>query len=54
MVYTKALKLHKGDEVTIKKTGSVMMVVTTETQLGRKNVNIMCEDGNWYHHTEVK
>jgi hypothetical protein len=54
MVYRNALKLHKGDEVTIKKTGYVMMVVTTETQLGRKNVNIMCEDGNWYHHTEVK
>ena len=54
MVYRNALKLHKGDEVTIKKTGCIMMVVTTETQLGQKNVNIMCEDGNWYHHTEVK
>ncbi len=54
MIYRNAKALHKGDEVTIKKTGQIMMVVFTEVQLGRKNVNIMCEDGNWYHHTEVK
>lgn len=54
MTYRDALKLHNGDEVTIKKTGCVMLVVSTETQLGRKNVNIMCENGNWYTHTEVK
>ena len=54
MSYGQAKKLHKDDEVTIKRTGCVMRVVYTEVQLGRKNVNIMCEDGNWYHHREVR
>ena len=54
MTYRHAKKLNNGDAVTIKKTGQVMRVVSTEVQLGRKNVSIMCEDGNWYHHTEVK
>ena len=54
MTYNFAKKLHKGDRVTIKKTGYGMIIIATEVQLGRKNVSILCDDGNWYHHREVK
>lgn len=51
-----AKKLHKGDEVIVKKTGDVQMVVETACHLEEtpKHVDIYLEDGNWYSHKEVK
>lgn len=54
MIYRYAKNLHNGDEVTIKNTGRRMLVVTTTIQLGRKQVEILCEDGNWYNHKEIR
>ena len=53
MCFEKARKLKVLDLVTIKRTGWHMRVLATETQLGRKQVNIMLDDGNWYNHKEV-
>ena len=53
MKYTDALKLHNEDEVTVKETGYVMSVIETDIDRKYRNVNIMLEDGNWYHHSEI-
>ena len=52
MTYAQAKKLHNGDEVTIKESDRVMTVVTTEVH--KKVVIIMLDDGNMYHHRDVK
>ena len=52
MKYRYIKKLHNEDEVALKSTGEVLTVV--ETTVSEKHVNIMCNDGNWYHHKEVK
>lgn len=59
MKYQDAKKLHNGDEVTIKKTGEVLMVIRAyqpnSMNLYQKNqVFIECDDGNTYYHTDVK
>ena len=54
MRYEQAQKLHCGDEVKIKATGEILVVLFTEIYKGRKVVNITCEDGYSYLHTEVK
>ena len=61
MKLTQALQLHKGDEVIVKKKnqytsewiGTVIETEITEVN-GRKYVDIMLEDGNWYGYKEVK
>lgn len=58
MVYHAAAKLHNGDEVTVKKTGQILRVVSIETpktlnMVQRKSVLILCDDGNTYLHTEI-
>ena len=52
MTYKNAKNLHNEDEVILKKTGEVMSVV--EISVKEKSVMIMCEDGNEYHHTEIR
>jgi len=52
MTYRQAKKLHNGDEVTIKESDRVMTVVSTE--IHDKAVIIMVDDGNMYHHRDVK
>lgn len=52
MCYRQAKKLHSGDEIRTKIYGNVLTVVSVE--IHRKDVIILAEDGNKYHHTEVK
>ena len=52
MKYRNAKRLHNEDEVTVKKTKRIMRVITTEDILS-KDIYIMLEDGNYYHHSEV-
>lgn len=52
MTYRNAKKLHNEDEVAIKETGCVLTVVNTT--VNEKSVIIECEDGNVYHHKDVK
>ena len=52
MRYRDAKKLHREDEVVRKSDGRSLYVVEVEIPNG-KNVLIMCDDGNTYHHTEI-
>lgn len=52
MKYVDAKKLHNGDEVVIKYTGIPLYVVATKV-IGR-NVMVICDDGNTYHHSDIQ
>jgi hypothetical protein len=52
MKYKDALNLFHGDEVTVKKTNSVLMVLSVVVE--DKNAFVYCSDGNSYHHKEIK
>lgn len=59
MTYANAKKLHNGDEVTVKETGEVLMVIQAyeprpTNMIYRKNILVECDDGNTYHHTAIK
>lgn len=54
-----ALKLHNGDEVTVKKNKQVMRVVEVEitpkehTTNNMTCIDVKLEDGNWYGYKEL-
>ena len=54
-----ALKLHNGDEVTVKKTKQVMRVIEVEvtpkehTTNNMTCIDVKLEDGNWYGYKEI-
>ena len=54
-----ALKLHNGDEVTVKKNKQVMRVVEVEvtpkehTTNNMTCIDVKLEDGNWYGYKEI-
>lgn len=52
MTFANAKNLHNEDEVTIKETGVILSVISTEIK--EKTVTILCDDGNEYHHKEIK
>ena len=52
MTFANAKNLHNEDEVTIKETGVILSVISTEIK--EKTVSILCNDGNEYHHKEIK
>ena len=59
MTYANARKLHNGDEVTVKKTGRTLTVVSTRTPrpmnlIQRNDILIECNDGAVYHHTAIR
>lgn len=57
MRFRDAKKLHNEDEVTVKKTGEVRTVLKAyviDDPLFAKAVIVECDDGNSYHHTEVR
>lgn len=57
MTYKDARKLHNGDEVIHKKTGSSLYVVSTmapDAPLPHPTVFVSCDDGNTYHHRSIK
>lgn len=55
MKYRYAKQLHNGDEVTIKETGAVLTVVEAYKPEPTKNtIIVLCDDGNEYHHRDVR
>lgn len=55
MRYADAVKLHTGDEITLKENGVTMTVAWTEHYRGRKLVIVhTVEDGYAYDHREIK
>lgn len=54
MRYADALKLHSGDEVTVKRSKEIMRVIETEVVPEIKGISIMLEDGNWYGYKEIR
>lgn len=55
MTFRNAKKLHNEDEVTIKTTGETLWVLNAWVpDDNSKVVLIECDDGNTYHHTEVR
>lgn len=59
MKYKYARNLHNEDQVIVRKTGQVLMVVETRLVAPEKTsgrapaVQVMLDDGNWYHHREI-
>ena len=54
MRYVDAKRLHSGDEVTVKETGAVLCVVGKTVRLGRKEVEVLLENGYEHLHTEIR
>jgi len=54
MKYVNAKRLHNEDEVISKETGDSLYVVSTEVDEEHKKVIILCDDGNYYHHRDIK
>jgi hypothetical protein len=54
-----ALKLHNGDEVVVKNSGDIRMVIDTE-YVPKEEANnvagfsVMLDDGNWYGYKEIR
>lgn len=53
MLYKYAKDLHNGDEVIIKHTNEIVTVIGI-TYKDDKKIIIMCDDGNEYHHKDIK
>jgi len=54
MTYQAAKKLHNEDEVIRKEDDVSLYVIDIEIDEINKNVWILCDDGNNYHHDDVK
>lgn len=54
MKYIDAIKLHIADEVICKRNNDVVYVEKIYDDIMRKQVHILCDDGNWYHHNEIR
>lgn len=54
MKYRDAKKLHNEDEVISKKTGRLLTVISVKVDDINKDVFILCQDGNTYHHKDIK
>lgn len=52
MNYYQAKKLHNEDEVIVKETGENLQVI--KTRICPKKVLVMLENGEVYHHTQIK
>ena len=55
MKYVDARKLHNEDEVTVKETGEVLTVIDAyQPDENVKVILVECDDGNTYHHRDIK
>lgn len=54
MTYNEAIKLHNGDEVTLKGSEIHLTVVDVENDREHKDCFIRCNDGDIYYHTAIK
>lgn len=53
MKYIDALKLHPGDEVTVKRSKITMRIVEIEVVEYIKGISVRLDDGNWYGYKEI-
>lgn len=53
MTYASAKKLHNEDEVILKKAPVILKVVQVIIDEPHKDVYVVCDDGNEYHHREI-
>lgn len=53
MLYKYAKGLHNGDDVIIKQTNEIVTVIDI-TYIDDKKVIVICDDGNEYHHKDIK
>lgn len=53
MRYVDALKLHPGDEVTVKHSKKTMQIVEIEAVEYIKGISVRLDDGNWYGYKEI-
>lgn len=54
MTYDDAKRLRSEDEVLCKETGKSLYVISTDIDPERKKVIVLCDDGNFYHHRDIK
>lgn len=52
-------KLHNGDEIVIKETNEILTVLRAYqprplNDIARKVILVECDDGNTYHHRNIK
>ena len=52
MTKRQAEKLHNEDEITVKETGEILTVLSVEVY--DKKVLVFCDDGNTYHHRDIR
>ena len=52
MTRRQAVKLHNEDEITVKETGEILTVLSVEVY--DKKVLVCCDDGNTYHHRDIR
>lgn len=53
MLYKYAKNLRNGDEVIIKQTNEIVTVIDI-IYIDDKKIIVMCDDGNEYHHKDIK
>lgn len=59
MIFSNAKKLHNGDKVIVKETGEILTVIQVScprpmNMIQRKEIFVECDDGNTYHHTDIR
>ena len=59
MKYNDAKKLHNGDEIIVKETNEILTVLQAYqprplNNIVRKIILVECDDGNTYHHRDIK
>lgn len=52
MTKRQAEKLHNEDEITVKETGEILTVLSVDVY--DKKVLVFCDDGNTYHHRDIR
>lgn len=52
MTKRQAEKLHNEDEIMVKETGEILTVLSVEVY--DKKVLVFCDDGNTYHHRDIR
>lgn len=54
MTFEQAKKLHNEDEVQDKFIPGILRVVDTKIDNPHRDVYVLCDDGQWYHHQRLK
>lgn len=54
MRYVDAMRLRSGDEVETKYTGEIVVVLQVIHDKPHREIYLLCDDGETYHHRAVK